>query len=290
MPLFVLCSKQCSARGHGIHETEDTTLKVSSYFQIPGILFAGLLFGGMVIASARAEEQKPPVKLSLEEKEAIHSLILSLEALKATPGSATEIVEWIRSQADQSQAELEAARARVQNLKAEIEKLEQKKAELQNRLNALIVGRALLTSQGIAPPKSESQPSSSEPAPSQSSPANETSSGPSAPAEETKSADSGNAEGIVFFKEKVHPILQKNCFECHGPEKQKSGLRLDSRETALKGGDYGEDIVPGDPDKSFLIQAIRYQGDIKMPPKQQLAEGDIEILTEWIKRGAPWSE
>src|SRR5438093_2505957 len=58
-----------------------------------------------------------------------------------------------------------------------------------------------------------------------------------------------------LFEEKVRPLLAANCLECHGPKKQESGLRLDSRAAAIDGGDSGERaIVPGDPDRSLLIK------------------------------------
>jgi len=61
-----------------------------------------------------------------------------------------------------------------------------------------------------------------------------------------------------FFEKSVRPILANNCFECHGPKKQKSGLRLDSRDGMLTGGDTGPAIVPGHPEQSLLIKAIHY--------------------------------
>ena len=74
-----------------------------------------------------------------------------------------------------------------------------------------------------------------------------------------------------------------------GPKKQASGLRLDSREAVLEGGENGPAIVPGDPDKSLLIQAVRQtHEDYKMPPKGKLPDPAVEALAEWVKRGAPW--
>src|SRR5262249_38394315 len=66
-----------------------------------------------------------------------------------------------------------------------------------------------------------------------------------------------------FFEKKVRPILVANCVSCHGPQKQKSELRLDSKSGFAKGGQNGALVKPGDPDKSRLIQVIRYDGDIK---------------------------
>jgi len=92
------------------------------------------------------------------------------------------------------------------------------------------------------------------------------------------------------FKQDVLPILETNCFECHGPEKQKSGLRLDSRGGMLTGGDFGPAIVPGDAEKSFLIEAITTDDiDQQMPPKgKRLSPEEVAILTRWIAEGAVW--
>ena len=102
-------------------------------------------------------------------------------------------------------------------------------------------------------------------------------------------------QGVVFFKEKVRPILAERCFKCHSHEadKIKGGLVLDSREGLLAGGDTGPAIVPGDPEKSLIIKAIRHTDpDLKMPPnkggEKKLADPAIGILTEWVKLGAPW--
>src|SRR5262245_5554424 len=92
-----------------------------------------------------------------------------------------------------------------------------------------------------------------------------------------------------LFEEKVRPLLVANCFECHGPKKQESGLRLDTRAAVIEGGDSGEKaVVPGDPERSLLVKAINHVGDYHMPPKRKLADDDIAALTEWVKTGVPW--
>lgn len=91
-----------------------------------------------------------------------------------------------------------------------------------------------------------------------------------------------------FFTAQVHPILAQNCYKCHTQEAM-GGLRLDSREAMLKGGDSGPALVSGDPDKSLLIQAVRQTGDLKMPPKNhKLQASEIAALETWIKAGAVW--
>ncbi|HEY2416241.1 MAG TPA: c-type cytochrome domain-containing protein, partial [Pirellulaceae bacterium] len=92
-----------------------------------------------------------------------------------------------------------------------------------------------------------------------------------------------------FFEEKVRPVLAANCQECHGTKKQESGLRLDSRQAIIDGGDSGQRaVVPGDPDRSLLIKAVNHIGDYQMPPKKKLTDNDISALTEWVKVGLPW--
>jgi mono/diheme cytochrome c family protein len=93
----------------------------------------------------------------------------------------------------------------------------------------------------------------------------------------------------TFFENKVRPVLAQNCLGCHGKDTQNGGLRLDSLDAMLKGGGSGPAIVPGDPDKSLLIQAVRQTGGLKMPmgaPK--LSADTISTLEQWVKMGAPW--
>src|SRR5262249_30258402 len=95
---------------------------------------------------------------------------------------------------------------------------------------------------------------------------------------------------VEFFEKKVRPLLAENCHQCHGPEKQRGGLRLDSRSALLTGGDSGPAIVPGQPEKSRLVQAVQYAGDLRMPPKSKLSDEQTAALTAWVKMGAPWPE
>src|SRR5207249_6724314 len=91
---------------------------------------------------------------------------------------------------------------------------------------------------------------------------------------------------IKFFEEKVRPILAENCYKCHGSEKQKGNLRLDVREAVFAGGESGPVIVPGKPDESALVEAIKWQA-LEMPPTGKLTDSQIATLTEWIRLGAP---
>lgn len=94
-------------------------------------------------------------------------------------------------------------------------------------------------------------------------------------------------EEIRFFEEQVRPILATKCVKCHGDEKQKGGLRLDSSDGLLAGGDTGPALTPGKPGESLLVEAINYQS-LEMPPDEKLPADSIATLTKWIEMGAPW--
>ena len=91
-----------------------------------------------------------------------------------------------------------------------------------------------------------------------------------------------------FFRDEVLPLLKDSCFRCHGAKKQSSGLRLDSREALLKGGQNGPAIVVRKPDESLLIKVLLHDGDIQMPPDQKLDDDEIDIFRKWIEKEAPW--
>jgi mono/diheme cytochrome c family protein len=96
-------------------------------------------------------------------------------------------------------------------------------------------------------------------------------------------------EAADFFESRIRPLLFDRCVSCHGPDKQASGLRLDSREAMLEGGLEGPGVVPGDPDASLVVQAVRHVGNYKMPPKGgKLADQAQSDVASWVKMGAPW--
>ncbi|MBS0203231.1 MAG: DUF1553 domain-containing protein [Planctomycetes bacterium] len=97
-----------------------------------------------------------------------------------------------------------------------------------------------------------------------------------------------DAADAAFFETKVRPVLIAKCHECHGREKPKAGLRMDSREALLTGGESGPAAVPGKPDESLLVDVIGYRNTVQMPPKAKLPDAEIATLTEWIRRGLPW--
>ncbi|MGP0069348.1 MAG: DUF1553 domain-containing protein [Isosphaeraceae bacterium] len=105
-----------------------------------------------------------------------------------------------------------------------------------------------------------------------------------------KGASSAKADpaAVEFFEKDVRPILATRCQGCHGPAKQKGGLRLDARASILAGGTSGPAIVLGDPKESLLVDAINYGETNQMPPKSKLSDGEIATLTRWVRMGAPW--
>ncbi|MBM83211.1 MAG: hypothetical protein CMJ78_21835 [Planctomycetaceae bacterium] len=95
----------------------------------------------------------------------------------------------------------------------------------------------------------------------------------------------------VDFKRDIAPILEERCWHCHGEDEQESALRLDRRTRMLRGGDSGlSAIVPGKPEKSYLIEVISHlDPNVKMPPdEEKLPKKEIELITRWIKQGAVW--
>jgi hypothetical protein len=101
----------------------------------------------------------------------------------------------------------------------------------------------------------------------------------------------GEAEAAAFFEAKVRPILISQCFACHseGSGAAKGGLKLDSRANLLKGGGRGAAVVPGDPEGSLLIRALRHTDEgLKMPPSGKLRSVDLAALEAWVRSGAVW--
>ena len=100
-------------------------------------------------------------------------------------------------------------------------------------------------------------------------------------------------EKLNFFESKVRPLLAGKCYECHSAQsgENKGGLRLDHIDLILQGGDSGPALVRGNPEKSLLVEAIRYQEpDFQMPPKGKIPQNSIFNLENWIKDGAFWPE
>src|SRR5262249_22753968 len=97
-------------------------------------------------------------------------------------------------------------------------------------------------------------------------------------------------EGIEFFERHIRPVLAEHCYECHSTQarKVKGQLLLDTQAGIAKGGAGGAVVVPGDVEKSRLIQALRWtDSDLAMPPKGKLPAQQIERFEQWVKMGAP---
>jgi hypothetical protein len=114
-----------------------------------------------------------------------------------------------------------------------------------------------------------------------------------APAETPVAAEAVDTspEALEFFETRIRPLLAARCYECHSgaAPKLKGGLRVDGREWLVAGGSSGPAIVPGDPDASLLVQAVRYSDDdLRMPPKQALDDAAVKDLEHWVGLGAPW--
>jgi hypothetical protein len=98
-------------------------------------------------------------------------------------------------------------------------------------------------------------------------------------------------EGVEFFEKKIRPVLVESCYQCHSAQAKKpqGGLLLDSREAMRTGGASGQPaVIPGDPDKSLLIRAIRYADPkLQMPMGGKLPDRVIRDFEEWVRMGAP---
>lgn len=108
----------------------------------------------------------------------------------------------------------------------------------------------------------------------------------------SKLPPASDKKDLTYAKD-IKPIFEKQCFSCHGPEKQKGKLRLDSLEAALKGGDEGEAIIKGKSAESPLVQAVaRLDEDLAMPPEKKdgtidaVSKENIGLIRAWIDQGA----
>jgi hypothetical protein len=95
-------------------------------------------------------------------------------------------------------------------------------------------------------------------------------------------------EQAEFFEKSIRPVLVTHCASCHGAKKQESGLRLDSREAILRGGERGPAAVSGDATASLLLQAVRHEGELKMPPESKLAASEVAAIERWVREGLSW--
>jgi len=102
------------------------------------------------------------------------------------------------------------------------------------------------------------------------------------------------ADADPDLPKKAIAIFETSCIKCHGPEKQRGELRLDSAEALAKGGENGPVVVPGKPEESKLITGVKREGDedYHMPPKAKdaLPPDQVKILVDWVAAGAKWPE
>lgn len=109
------------------------------------------------------------------------------------------------------------------------------------------------------------------------------------PVDISKIPPASDKKGLTYDKD-IKPILEKSCFKCHGTEKQKGKLRLDSLQAALKGGENGEIVKKGDSANSLIVQAVaRLDEDAAMPPDGKgdpLGKDQIGLIRAWIDQGA----
>lgn len=97
-----------------------------------------------------------------------------------------------------------------------------------------------------------------------------------------------SAQEVEFFEKEIRPILAEHCYECHAADEVNGGLLLDSRSGWQRGGDTGPAIVPGDPESSLFVEAVRYRNrELLMPPQGKLADDKIALLEKWVALGAP---
>ena len=91
-----------------------------------------------------------------------------------------------------------------------------------------------------------------------------------------------------FFDTRVAPILTRRCLGCHNRQLNNGNIVVQDRDSLMKGGRRGPAIVPGKPEQSVLVDALRHDGELQMPPGPKLPKREIKILTDWIRRGAVW--
>lgn len=103
---------------------------------------------------------------------------------------------------------------------------------------------------------------------------------------ETLPATEPTAEQAEHFEKYIRPLLAARCYECHADQKQQGDIRLDQRDVVLT-----QLVVPGQPDQSRLLKVLQHDpNDTQMPPEGKLPVEEIELLTEWVRQGAPWPE
>ncbi|OYW19122.1 MAG: hypothetical protein B7Z55_09450, partial [Planctomycetales bacterium 12-60-4] len=103
----------------------------------------------------------------------------------------------------------------------------------------------------------------------------------------SNAAEELTPQQVDLFELHVRPVLVTHCIKCHGDAKQEGALRLTQLEELLRGGESGPVIVPGKPDESLMLEALRYES-LEMPPDHPLDPKLIAGIEKWIANGAPW--
>src|ERR1700741_2743871 len=98
-------------------------------------------------------------------------------------------------------------------------------------------------------------------------------------------AAENDPKGIDFFEKHIRPVLVANCYQCHSASAKelKGELRVDTKEGIRKGGESGAAVIPGKPDASLLIQAMRHEEGMEMPPNNKLPESVIANCVKWVE-------
>ena len=102
-----------------------------------------------------------------------------------------------------------------------------------------------------------------------------------------KETSSGDSD---FFERRIRPLLIERCYECHSEEagEQQGGLLLDRQSGWLQGGETNKAVIPGEPESSLLIAAVRYDNDdLQMPPEAKLSPAEIKLLEQWVRLVRP---
>lgn len=101
-----------------------------------------------------------------------------------------------------------------------------------------------------------------------------------------------NASSPTFYTAKVQPILEKNCYSCHGGMNHRGAFNMATRDAMLKGGHHGSGVVPGDPAGSWMVKLMRHEGPANDPmnmppaPRPKVSDADIATVEQWVKAGA----
>ncbi len=239
-------------------------------------LTAFMLVVGVVIGIAGAEPaQQSPAELTPAQRQALVDLIRNLQSLQAGPQSQSAITQWIAAESERTQAELKGLDEKSNLIKGQLEELEKQQKSLRDRLDALQLGRSLLA--GMTPTSRPAAPTVAAAVPAQ----------PPQPLVSPPVSD----PNVAFFQQQVRPVLESQCFTCHGGKFKKSGMDLTTRDSLLHGGDSGPAIVAGNAESSLLYKLITHSQDPHMPAKaDKLPDATIANIAKWINAGAPYDK